>query len=261
MTSLITRLNASVCKFCGKEKPLIEAHIVPRAFMKVMSSPKGPFKSVMKDLRTSPHPAYRPVRSDHVRRMRYHFSPWENYTARLLYRIPTRYYERRSPNDFYFLVPKYDYRQLKLCMLSIFWKMSVSTRPVFAGISAAPHSARLKRMLTTADPGEPNDFATVMLHLTGYFGEGTMLGPQRAIHPTTVFNIGMPRYLAAIKVSRGWDHPLSNSTVMRPDVPLFVGLKEFVPDEGWIPKFNQIWERAQAEKRKEERKKKAVKRP
>jgi hypothetical protein len=231
-----------------------------------MVSPKGPLKSVDKD--TSQHP-----RTLHTGEYDddficgdcdNKFSPWENYAAELLYETAPNYFNPK-PGDFYFLIPadKYDYAPLKLCMLSMLWKMSVSQRPTFAEVTAAPHSRRLKRMLATSDPGEAGDFATVMLRLTGYFGEGTMLGPKHVQRGPNVFNIGMPRFVAAVKTSRTWEHPLRQA-VMRSGEPLFVGLKEFVPDDGWQPKFNQIFEKAEeARKRQEERQrsKSAVKRP
>src|ERR1019366_6434777 len=45
------------------------------------------------------------------------FSPWEEYTAKLLCQTAPAYY--KTARDGFYIIPEYDYAKLKLCLLSI----------------------------------------------------------------------------------------------------------------------------------------------
>jgi hypothetical protein len=51
-----------------------------------------------------------------------------------------------------------DYARLKLFLLSLVWRMGVSTLHFFHEVDLGPHEERLRLMLLKAAPGEPNEY-------------------------------------------------------------------------------------------------------
>src|ERR1700730_7497478 len=57
------------------------------------------------------------------------FSPWEKYTAALLVNDGAYdQFQQAKPGEDFYTIQIYDYASLKLCLLSILWKMSISDR-------------------------------------------------------------------------------------------------------------------------------------
>jgi hypothetical protein len=72
------------------------------------------------------------------------------------------FFQRAKPNhtnqDYFYSVQEYDYASLKLCLLSILWKMSVSRRPEFNSIRLGPFEEPIRQMLWNKNPGRANEF-------------------------------------------------------------------------------------------------------
>jgi hypothetical protein len=104
------------------------------------------------------------------------FSPWENYTAKLLMTAGAyeRYREAKPGEDFY-RIPEYDYASLKLCLLSILWRMSISNLPSFRRIALGPFEAVIRRMLVDKNPGRTDEFPVFIVRLKDEVGSGTAI--------------------------------------------------------------------------------------
>jgi hypothetical protein len=68
-----------------------------------------------------------------------------------------------------FLIENVDglpYREIKLTLLAMLWRLSVSDARLAAAVSLGPHEQRIKQMLITEDPGDDNTYPSVISRVT-----------------------------------------------------------------------------------------------
>jgi hypothetical protein len=72
-----------------------------------------------------------------------------------------------------------DYRLLKLFFLSVLWRASLSSLPIFRHVSLGPHEETLRNMILSGDAGSEADYATLffILHLDGQHLRDFMVEP------------------------------------------------------------------------------------
>jgi len=89
----------------------------------------------------------------------------ERYASLMLYDGNPKVLEfRETPDGMIFLYcAEIDYKQFKLFLLSILWRASISTRPIFREVSLGPYEERLRQMLLNEDPGQQMTFPCVIL--------------------------------------------------------------------------------------------------
>ena len=83
------------------------------------------------------------------------FSPHEKYVRELFHggqKIPFK------RNGRMVTLEGVEYLHVRLCFLSILWKMSISSRPMFRNVNLGPHEARLAYFLRDNNPGDSFDF-------------------------------------------------------------------------------------------------------
>jgi hypothetical protein len=219
-----------LCRFCEQDKKLIEAHIIAQCLHEPLQHPSGPMMLVSKEHDSHP----KRVRTGQYDReilcadCDNKFSPWENYTAKLLMTAGAyeRYREAMPGEDFY-RIPEYDYASLKLCLLSILWRMSISKLPSFKRIALGPFEAMIRQMLLDKNPGRTDEFPVFVVRLKDEVGSGTLRGTERRNRDgVNVYDVGLPGYIAIIKVdTRPTPQPLG-PRVLTPKQPLTIGLKQ-----------------------------------
>jgi hypothetical protein len=153
-----------ICRLCLEEKNLIEAHIVARCLHKSLMSPDGVMHKVLQN--PTKYPTRLPTGEYDTEILcadcDNRFSPWETYTAKLLYEDAPKACEARRYDSVYF-VEDFDYGQLKLCLLSILWRMGIEAPSFFRNSTRALRkyhsrhdsckgSGRTKRPLNCAAP-------------------------------------------------------------------------------------------------------------
>jgi hypothetical protein len=219
-----------LCRFCEKDKSLIKAHVIAQCLHEPLLDSSGPMMLISKDLNS--YPKKSPIGQydttilcadcDGI------FFPWEQYTAGLLTTSNAydKYKERNSWDDFY-VVGRFDYSRLKLCFLSILWRMSVSTLPSFKNVQLGPFEAPIRQMLKDENPGSADEFPIFLVRLIDEIGSGTMRSTDglRKHHGVNVYDIGLPGYIGIIKVDkRPTPQPLG-PRVLASGKPLIIGVK------------------------------------
>ena len=232
-----------LCKLCRLEKPLIESHIVAKCLLRPLFSSAGPIRSISKDITTYPKRLPAGIYDCNIlcADCDNSFSPWEEYTAKLLFDEAPKY---RGPKlRGFYSIQKYDYAMLKLCVLSILWRMSITEQKDFGKVSLGQRYENIIRtMLLEKNPGQSDVFSVAWLQLTDYIGSRAAIGtsPARYLN-STIYNIGLPSFIAVVKVGQQHQpHPFQ-STIMTPDRPLIFGLKEYRLEDDWKPAFQKIW--------------------
>lgn len=241
-----------LCRLCHKPKPFIEAHIIAKCLLKPLMSSTGPIRAISKDVTT--HPKRLPTGvydtsilcadCDNL------FSPWEDYTSELLFeKAPTF---RETAQAGFYLIPEYDYEKLKLCILSILWRMSITKRKEYSNVYLGEkYESKIRGMLLSNNPGSSDTFSIGWLQLTDYIGSRAALGTHPAKHNgVTVYNVGLPGFVAVVKMGQDHKQHPFQPVIMAPDRPLVFGLKEHRLEDDWKPAFLQLWNRYQEKRRR-----------
>lgn len=63
-----------------------------------------------------------------------------------------------APVPWVLLIEGVDYVRLKLFLLSLLWRMGVSSLYFFREVGLGPHEEKIRKMLLKDDPGEPGDY-------------------------------------------------------------------------------------------------------
>ena len=130
----------SLCKLCGEERPLVEAHIIPES-MYPFDEPREPLLMVPSTPDIYPGRSRRGVYDRELvcGRCEAKFSPWDDYAYRLLSKEPGEHdYTYVDGEPRVYTVTRYDYAKLKLFFVSLLWRASESNQSFFAHVSVGP---------------------------------------------------------------------------------------------------------------------------
>jgi len=70
---------------------------------------------------------------------------------------------RTTGGDGYVTIENVDYKPLKLFQISILWRASVSKRAFFNKVDLGPHECKIRQMLLTKNPGNPDLYGCIMI--------------------------------------------------------------------------------------------------
>jgi hypothetical protein len=155
------------------------------------------------------------------------FSPWEKYTATVLFNEPQ--YKKATRNKTIMTVQNYDYAALKLCLLSILWKMSLSAKDVFEDIRLGPYQDEIRDMLLQKNPGPQKQFPIFIARYSDRMGWLTMYAPVRArVKGANVYAYGLPGHRIYILVDQR-PHPYGEvlNVSLQPDKPLRMFVRQW----------------------------------
>jgi len=225
------------CRLCLENKALIEAHIIPRCLYAPLKHASGPMMRISRDPGVPPRASHTGeydtdilcTDCDNL------FSPWDSYACDiLLQQLPEQRIKVGPTGQRFYVVGDYDYTRLKLFVLSVLWRMSVSTRPAFRNVKLGPFEGQLRKRLLDKDPGTAKDFPVFIYRYLDDVGAFTILEtrPERLL-AMRVYNVGLPGYIGVVKVDR---QPLPiaiGPLVLKPNGPLFIGLRDMQREPEW----------------------------
>lgn len=153
------------CCLCGLEKKLIEAHVIPRSFHRIDPKDKQPLRLVTNIEGRYSQKLRKGVYDGAIlcEDCEHKFSEWDNYGNELFLKS----WESAAPilhddKVVGYKWPDYDYSKLKLFILSVLWRSSVSGHPMYAKIDLGPREAPLRDAVLRRDPGDKNFFGVVL---------------------------------------------------------------------------------------------------
>jgi hypothetical protein len=158
------------CKLREHEAPLIRAHILPASFYRDTNPPgAGPAHIIGTDpdeyTQRSPTGIYdTDIVCEACERL---FTPYDDYAAELLIdRRDSAFQQYLLADKSFFRADDFDYAKLKLFIISVLWRASVSTRPFFHRISLGPFEQKAREMILRRDPGDSATFSTILMRWT-----------------------------------------------------------------------------------------------
>lgn len=219
-----------ICKLCGEEKPLIKAHVIPRSFHRIDPNGDGPPRLVTnaegRFTQKVPKGVYdATILCGECERR---FSAWDDYGDELFMKSWDSFTKMfHNGRHIGYELPAFDYARLKLFVVSVLWRASVSTHPMFYKIDLGPREAVLRQSIQNADPG-PVDYFGVLLQAFDSNDVG-ILNP----HPERFGGVRFCRFylahvIAFVKVDARDFDPLFRHLALAPGKPLRIAQKEFM---------------------------------
>jgi hypothetical protein len=184
MSVLEMKIILGICKLCGRNSELQNSHIIPEFFYDLIydSNPRR-FRSVPTD--PSPKIKYEQqgIREHLLCKIcEGKFQIFEDYVKRAFIDNKTvagRKIQSVQMQDG-IVLQNLDYKKFKLFLLSVLWRMSITTRDFFANVSlGSKHEEIIHAALLDEDPLQPEDYPCVveLLTLGGQFYQDFLVKP------------------------------------------------------------------------------------
>ncbi len=173
-----------ICKGCGEEKKLIKAHIIPKSFYMDLRGDENHLNVVPTDIEQ------REGRSNIgdydteilCKECDLFISRYDDYGKRLLLDQVASFKELRKDGKLYaYMISDYNYLYLKLFLLSILWRASISKRSFFKAIDIGEHENQIKDLIfRCADDGNTTYGCTLSKFMPADIGslERTIINPD-----------------------------------------------------------------------------------
>lgn len=217
------------CRLCGNERPLIDAHVIPKSFHRIDPTERHPSRMLTnvpgmyaRKLRKGVYDS-KIVCEECERR----FSPWDDYAAELFLEKWADFQPIvEGGSHVGFTIPAFDYPKLKLFFISLLWRAHVAGHQMFYQVDVGPHEELLKQSILGSDPKDPNHYGIVLQAFdTSAVG---MLNP----HPERFFGVRFYRFylahvIAYVKVDQRPIPAVFQSGMLSPGSALVLAAKNF----------------------------------
>ena len=220
----------TICNLCQRQPASVKAHVIPKSFFVEHSEQNDIPKivSTSKDFYTKKCPVgvYDPeiLCIDCEAK----FSPYDDYGFKFFH--PTSNLEVIYPNTEgeSNIIRDVNYKLLKLFILSILWRASVSDQTFYNGVKLGPYENKIRTLILRDDAGSPQEFP-VMVHRFTYPSEliPILCPVSSKIEGLNFYQLLLNGFLVLVKVDRQpLPYPLPDIT-LAPKKPLIILLKNY----------------------------------
>lgn len=214
-------MKTGTCRLCNQLKQLVRAHIIPRSFtLRVRGQSKQLIEAREHDTRDVQY-WQNGVWDDEIlcEGCEKTFQAWDDYGFQLLGKPPGNDALPRDDSEVQsFVIKNIDYARLKLFVLSVLWRSSVSSQPFFARVKLGRHESLIAQMIRNQNAGSYDEFPVVLARLVGQPLPSTTYAPYRQRSPEGVnFNIlFLPSIKMMVKVDRRTLPQILEPVVLKP---------------------------------------------
>ena len=214
-----------LCQLCETEKPLIDAHIIPRSFFLEHADPRQPNRLVTDRANIFPKRSPIGVYDSKIlcAACEAVFSPYDDYGYRFFH--PKEDYPPviDQGETLSYLVRDVSYSKLKLFLLAVLWRASVSTHAFYARVRLGPHEQKMRQLLLAKDAGPPDEYSIII----GRFDYSSALVPILCPVVTRLggfdfYELLLNGFLIFVKRDTKPLSDLLHELMLRPDGPLYV---------------------------------------
>jgi hypothetical protein len=205
----------ATCKFCFKNKKLVDAHIIPRAFFEAIKSGKGNKRDKKLKEVTNNEDRY-PI--SHTTKGLYDsnmicldceqiFSPFDNYACKLLLKEQDRFIPKYINGELMaWQVELYDYEKIMLFFISFLWRAGNSELKQFERIQLGAFSDTAKKALSTQKLNDIDKFSILLTRFEEGYGRNIIMDPyldRAAFRGINVYHFYLGAgYIVYIKVDK-----------------------------------------------------------
>lgn len=151
--------------------------------------------------------------------------------------------QRESPKSLKVRIENLDYGLLKLFLLSVLWRASVSSLSMFKHVELGPHEEKIRTMLKSDNPATPGNYPCVIIPLMfkGQHLKGYMVEPTHArIEGHKCYRFVFGGFVFMIYVSSHGVPPKIKKLILTDSLPLFLYPME-LSEIGFL---RDVWNRA-----------------
>lgn len=220
----------SNCKFCGKNRPLVKSHVIPRSFFELQEfHTKAPKKALSI---VSDSDQFKPMRRPEgiydvtlfCHNCETKFMKYDDYAFKLLIEnrhLRKTHTERTEIVGQYY--DAYDYGPLKLFFMSVLLRAGLSGDFFFQHVILGPYVKDLKQAVDSGDPKEPDEFA-VFLAYYPQIKSGPVIFPPalKKMDGVNFYYFHLGRVIFYIKVDKRKTPLELNPVVLKPGTKLFL---------------------------------------
>lgn len=213
------------CKFCGHQRRLIKAHIIPEAFFRDLRQAQGALK-IRSDVKgefskKAPIGIYdKTILCEECENI---FQRWDDYGQDLLIK------QRNSHRPFhhegrilYYQIEDFDYANLMLFFVSTIWRAAVSTQLFYSKVMLGPYESVAKDILKSNGDKGFKDFSVVLCLFEGKLGK-TIFEPFRdKFDGFNFLRLYLSGFMALIKTDKRLGPDSFRDFFIRPSTPIQV---------------------------------------
>lgn len=156
-----------VCRLCSTNERLCESHIVSEFFFKQLYDETHRYFAMSNSRGERIHLLQKGLREELLcPDCESRISSYESHACAVLYGGAEITVEKLGNT---LRIAEIDYRKFKLFLLSMLWRLGVTSLPVFQGIKLGSHEDKLRAKLLDENPGEPWEYGCL---ITGLLHEG-----------------------------------------------------------------------------------------
>lgn len=217
------------CKFCGNDKPLIKAHIIPAGFFRRLRQGRDAL-----DVLTNKADEYKkkswdgPYDKIVCKECESTWCDWDNYAQRLLADEPmgaqARYHDGQK---IAYVLRDFDYKKLKLFFISMLWRASVSSQDFFSRVSLGEFEDVAKQHIAKGDPGDSQDFGTVLAKFDHPLAKAVLDPHEDSFSGVDYYRFYLASYIAYMKVDRRPAPKSLSPFAMKENEPLYLVCRDF----------------------------------
>lgn len=225
-----------ICKFCeDKVAKLIDAHIIPRAFFeysKKKSNTAGDMIMISNAKKVLPKRRVKIGWYDQdlvCAKCEARFGPYDDYATKLLLRDEAKHQPRTVKDDVVaWIIENYDYKKLKLFLISVLWRAGASSLKQFDKINLGPQLNKAKKLILEDNPGEENDFSFIIARFADDLGQSVLADPHPESKTDAFGDLNSYRfylgagYVVYVKVDERPFPPQSAPIAAKPNKPLII---------------------------------------
>ena len=167
------------CKLCKTGKDLRNSHIIPEFQYAPLYDPKHRFVVLSTDSKRKERLEQKGFREKLLcGACETKLSRWEKYAQKVIFKNETHLVGK---NEAACRIGGIKYADFKLYLLSLIWRMGVSSLEMFSDVSLGPHEEKIRLLLLADDPGKPGDYPCLMTGVlfNGKFEPTWITAPDR----------------------------------------------------------------------------------
>lgn len=156
----MTKSTQQKCNLCLRRRELRKSHILPEFFYSETYDEKHRAIQVS----SQPREKERFIQKGEREKLlcgacELHISKFESYAAPIIKSLPNLPADRTGK---FLITPNVDYKLFKLFQMSILWRASISTSPIFSQVILGKQQERLRKMICEVKPGMSHNFGCAM---------------------------------------------------------------------------------------------------
>lgn len=144
------------CKLCHLDKELCQSHIIPESAYSTLYDEKHRLLEVSNFQKKVPKHQKGLREPLLCKDCEQHLNKYESYFADIWFQnqlVPTQAAKEISE------ISGLDYKRFKLFHMSILWRAGIASREEFDKVKLDDHEERLRQLILTDDPGDPNQYS------------------------------------------------------------------------------------------------------